>query len=46
MFNSYEGLILGNLFDTQLKRFPNDVVQIFEDGKRQTYSQLLESTEN
>lgn len=40
MFNSYEGLTLGNLFDTQLKRFPNDVVQIFEDGKRQTYNQL------
>jgi len=40
MFNSYQNMTIGNLFDKQLKRFPNHVVQIFEDGKRQTYNQL------
>ena len=40
MYKSFQDLTLGNLFDTQLKRSPNHVVQIFEDGKRQTYAQL------
>lgn len=40
MFNDYQKLTLSNLFDKQLKRFPDHVVQIFEDGNQQTYSQL------
>jgi len=40
MFNNYNTFTIGNLFDKQLKRFPNKEVQIFEDGTRQTYAQL------
>jgi len=40
MYNSFQDMTIGNLFDKQLKRFPKQVVQIFEDGKRQTYAQL------
>jgi acyl-CoA synthetase (AMP-forming)/AMP-acid ligase II len=40
MFADYNDLTVGNFFDNQLKKRPNDVIQIFEDGQRQTYAQL------
>lgn len=40
MFANYNDLTVGNFFDNQLKKRPNDVIQIFEDGQRQTYAQL------
>lgn len=40
MFANYNDLTVGNFFDNQLRKRPNDVIQIFEDGQRQTYAQL------
>jgi acyl-CoA synthetase (AMP-forming)/AMP-acid ligase II len=40
MFASYNDLTIGNFFDTQLKKYPDKVIQIFENGVRQTYAQL------
>ncbi len=40
MFSSYNDLTVGNFFDRQLKKYPEKVIQVFEDGRRQTYAQL------
>jgi long-chain acyl-CoA synthetase len=40
MFANYNELTVGNFFDNQLRKRSNEIIQIFEDGQRQTYAQL------
>ncbi len=42
MFANYNDLTVGNFFDNQLRKRSNEIIQIFEDGQRQTYAQLNE----
>lgn len=40
--STVKNLSLGNLFEKNVHRFPDKVVQVFEDGTKQTYGELNE----
>jgi len=40
MLNSLENVTIGNLFKKNLKLFPEKTIQVYEDGRRQTYREL------
>ncbi|MCK9276358.1 MAG: acyl--CoA ligase [Syntrophales bacterium] len=42
MIKSMEDVTIGNLFEKNLKLFPDKTIQVFDGGKRQTYREMEE----